>query len=135
MTENAVRMMLQAAGVFKKPVRLILFVNDVGCETCAEARQTAQFIKKNQPLVALEIYDQVMDRDKTQLYGIRRVPAMVVQDNDGHTAIFYGLVEDVFFLDPYRCPSRCFGRANLVSRGYPFDAPPSDENGQFAGIR
>ncbi len=97
MTENAVRMMLQAAGVFKKPVRLILFVNDVGCETCAEARQTAQFIKKNQPLVALEIYDQVMDRDKTQLYGIRRVPAMVVQDNDGHTAIFYGLVEDVFF--------------------------------------
>jgi hypothetical protein len=97
MHESAIQTMMQAAGALKKPVRLILFVNDVGCETCAEARQAAQVIKKNAPLVALEIYDQVMDRDKTQLYGIKRVPAMVVQDNDGHTVSFYGLLEDVFF--------------------------------------
>jgi hypothetical protein len=97
MNENAIQTVLQSAGTLKKPVRLILFVNDVGCETCAEAKRMAQAIKKNAPLVALEIYDQVMDRDKTQLYGIKRVPAMVVQDNDGHAITFYGLTEDVFF--------------------------------------
>lgn len=97
MNEGAVQMIVQSLGTLKKPVRLILFVNDVACETCPEAKRAAQAIKKNAPLVALKIYDQVMDRDKTQLYDIKRVPAMVVQDNDGHTVTFYGLVEDVFF--------------------------------------
>lgn len=97
MNENAIPMMVQSLGMMKKPVRLILFVNDVGCEACPEAKRAAQAIKKASPQVALEIYDQVMDRDKTQLYGIKRVPAMVIQDNDGHAVTFYGLVEDVFF--------------------------------------
>lgn len=97
MNESAIQTIMQSAGALKKPVRLILFLNDVGCEACPEAKRAAQAIKKNAPLVALEIYDQVMDRDKTQLYDIKRVPAMVVQDNDGHTVTFYGLVEDVFF--------------------------------------
>jgi alkyl hydroperoxide reductase subunit AhpF len=97
MDESTIQMIVQSAGILKKPVRLILFVNDVGCETCPEAKRVAQTIKKNAPLVALEIFDQVMDRDKTQLYGIKRVPAMVVQDNEGHSVTFYGLIEDVFF--------------------------------------
>ncbi len=97
MNENTIQTVMQSAGTLKKPVRLILFVNAVGCESCPDAIQTAQTIKKMAPLVALEIYDQVMDRDKTQLYGITRVPAMVVQDNEGHTVTFYGLHEDVFF--------------------------------------
>ncbi len=96
MNESAIQMIVQSAGALKKPVRLILFINDVGCETCPDAKLSALAIKKYAPLVALEIYDQVMDRDKTELYGIRRVPAMVVQDNEGHTVTFYGLVEDVF---------------------------------------
>lgn len=97
MNEDAIQVIMQAAGTLKKPVRLILFLNDVGCEACPDAKRAAQTIKKGAPLVALEIYDQVMDRDKTELYGIKRVPAMVVQDNAGHAVTFYGLVEDVFF--------------------------------------
>ena len=97
MNESAIQVIMQSVGPLKKPVRLILFVNDVGCEACPDAKRAARAIKKNAPLVALEIYDQVMDRDKTELYGIKRVPAMVVQDNDGHSVTFYGLVEDVFF--------------------------------------
>jgi hypothetical protein len=97
MNESTIQSIVQAAGTLKKPVRLILFLNDVGCEACPDAKRAAQAIKKNAPLVALEIYDQVMDRDKTQLYGIRRVPAMVVQDNEGHSVTFYGMVEDIIF--------------------------------------
>lgn len=97
MDERAIQVIVQSAGALKKPVRLILFINDVGCEVCPEAKRAAQAIKKSAPLVALEIYDQVMDRDKTELYGIKRVPAMVVQDSGGHSVTFYGLMEDVFF--------------------------------------
>jgi len=96
MDDHAIQKMVLSAGTLKKPVRLVLFINAVGCEACPEAKRVAQAIKKNAPLLALEIYDQVMDRDKTELYGIKRVPAMVVQDNDGHAVTFYGLVEDVF---------------------------------------
>jgi hypothetical protein len=97
MNESAIQAIVKAAGTLKKPVRLILFLNDMGCEACPDAKRAAQTIKKSAPLVALEIYDQVMDRDKTQLYSIKRVPAMVVQDNEGHSVTFYGLVEDVMF--------------------------------------
>jgi len=97
MNELAIQMVMQSAGALKNPARLILFLSDVGCGACPEAKLAALAIKKNAPLVALEIYDQVMDRDKTELYGIKHVPAMVVQDSKGHTVTFYGLLEDVFF--------------------------------------
>lgn len=80
----------------KNPVRMVLFTSDVGCEACPGARKLARAIKTHSPKIALEEYDLVMDRDKTVQYGIRMVPAMVVQGEEGYTATFYGLIEDVF---------------------------------------
>ncbi len=80
----------------KNPVRLILFTVDAGCETCPEMLNLAKAIKARSPRIALEIYDQVMDRDKAEQYGIRQVPAIVVQGGNGRMARFYGLMESVF---------------------------------------
>lgn len=80
----------------KNPVRMVLFTSDVGCEACPGVRKLARAIKTHSPKIALEEYDLVMDRDKTVQYGIRMVPAMVVQGEEGYTATFYGLIEDVF---------------------------------------
>jgi thiol-disulfide isomerase/thioredoxin len=80
----------------KNPVRLILFTRDAGCETCPEALNLARAIKARSPKIALEVYDQVMDRDKAEQYGIQYVPAIVVQGGDGRMVRFYGLTEDVF---------------------------------------
>jgi alkyl hydroperoxide reductase subunit AhpF len=81
----------------KNPVRLVLFTSDVGCETCPDARGLVRAIKTHAPKIALEEYDMVMDRDKTTQYGIRRVPALVVQGEEGYAVTFSGLLEDVFF--------------------------------------
>ncbi len=81
----------------KNPVRLVLFTSDVGCESCPDDRKLARAIKTYSPKIALEEYDLVMDRDKTTQYGIRRVPAIVVQGEEGYAAAFYGLIENVFF--------------------------------------
>ncbi len=80
----------------KNPVRLVLFTSDVGCEACPDARKLARAIKTHSPKIALEEYDLVMDRDKTTQYGIKRVPAMVAQGEEGYAVTFYGLLEDVF---------------------------------------
>jgi len=95
--ENLLSERRDALARMKDPVRLVLFTNDVGCETCPDARKLARAIKKSSPKIALEEYDIVMDRDKTMQYGIKRVPALVVQGGEGYAVTFYGLLEDVFF--------------------------------------
>jgi thiol-disulfide isomerase/thioredoxin len=81
----------------KNPARLILFTRDIGCESCPEALERVRAIKARAPKVALEVYDQVMDRDKAEQYGVKHVPAVVVQGVNGRLVRFYGLIEDVFF--------------------------------------
>jgi hypothetical protein len=78
-----------------KPVRLILFTSDTGCEACPDMRELALAIKKRSGKVALESYDLVMDRDKSEQYGIKQAPALVVQGGGGQTVTFYGLIEDM----------------------------------------
>src|SRR5512144_2601956 len=78
-----------------RPVRLILFTSDTGCEACPEMRELALAIRKRSGKVALESYDLVMDRDKSEQYGINHAPALVVQGGGGQTVTFYGLIEDM----------------------------------------
>ncbi len=79
-----------------KPVRIVLFTSDTGCETCPEMLQIAGAIKTRLKRVALETFDIVMDRDKTEQYGIYVAPALVVQGGEGQAVTFYGLIEDIF---------------------------------------
>jgi hypothetical protein len=58
----------------------------------------------------LETYDVVMDRDKSELYDVKLVPALVVQGGDGKAAKFYGMIEDVLL-------EILMSTINAVSRG------------------
>jgi len=78
-----------------RPVRLILFTSDTGCEACPDMRELALAIKKRANKIALESYDIVMDRDKSEQYGISHAPALVVQGGGGQTVAFFGLIEDM----------------------------------------
>src|SRR5512147_2937664 len=78
-----------------RPVRLILFTSDTGCEACPDMRELALAIKKHSGKIALESYDIVMDRDKSEQYGVSHAPALVVQGGGGQSVTFSGLIEDV----------------------------------------
>src|SRR5512144_1425808 len=78
-----------------KPVRLILFTSDTGCEACPDMRELALAIKKRSGKVAVETYDILMDRDKSEQYGVKHAPALVVQGGGGQAVTFYGLIEDM----------------------------------------
>jgi len=94
--DNLLVSRLQSLAGMKNPVRLILFTRDIGCETCPEMVELGKAIKARSPKIALEIYDLVMDRDKSELYAVHDVPAFVVQRGDGRLVRFYGLMESVF---------------------------------------
>jgi thiol-disulfide isomerase/thioredoxin len=76
-------------------VRVVLFTGDTGCPTCPEAAEIAAAIKKAAPKVAVETYDIVMDRDKTEIYGIKRAPAFVVQGPGDRMVMFSGAVDGI----------------------------------------
>ncbi len=95
--ENLLDQMQKDLAHLKHPVRLILFTKDTGCETCPEALSVVRAIKARAPKIALEVYDQVMDRDKAEQYRVKQVPATVVQAGNGRLVTFYGLLQDVFF--------------------------------------
>jgi hypothetical protein len=97
-----------------KPVRLVVFTGDACSRACTEAIELARAIKAGMGRVAVETYDMAMDRDKTEQYGIQRVPALVVQGGDGRTITFFGLPESMILevlLDTIRAVSE--GKSSL----------------------
>lgn len=80
---------------FHKPVRLVLFTSDTGCASCPGMLELARAIKGRSGKIALETYDLVMDRDKTEQYGVTAAPALVVQDDQGRAVAFYGMIEGI----------------------------------------
>jgi hypothetical protein len=96
--------------IMSKPVRLVLFTSDTGCEACPDMLQLVNTIKSKSDKIALETYDLVMDRDKSELYDVKLVPALVVQGGDGKAAKFYGMIEDVLL-------EILMSTINAVSRG------------------
>ena len=83
-------------GQMKSPVRLALFTSDVECEGCPDAVTIARAIKAGSQKIALEQFDITMDRDKSELYGIKRPPSFVVQGSDGRVITFSGVVREEF---------------------------------------
>ncbi len=79
-----------------KPVKLVLFTSDTGCVACSDMLELVRAIKNKFNKIALETYDVVMDRDKSEHYGVTLAPALVVQGGDTSVVKFYGMMEDVF---------------------------------------
>lgn len=94
--ETSLKIIRINGGQLSRPVRVIVFTKDTGCTACPAVVELARAIKAGMGKIALEIYDLVMDRDKTEQYGITAAPALVVQGGEGRAVTFYGLIEHVF---------------------------------------
>jgi hypothetical protein len=96
--ESTHQIIRDSLGQLKQPVRLVLFTSDTGCDICPEALLIARAMKTASAKIALEIYDIAMDRDKSEEYGVKRVPTFAVQAQDGRTVKFSGTLEGVALL-------------------------------------
>lgn len=96
--ESTQQIIRDSLGQLKQPVRLVLFTSDTGCDICPDALLTARAMKAASAKIALETYDIAMDRDKSEEYGVKRVPTFAVQAQDGRTIKFSGTLEGVSLL-------------------------------------
>lgn len=109
MGKEPLKVMQETLGELKKPVKLVVFKSDTGREDCSGALELARTVKGLSPKIGLEVYDQLMDRDKAEQYGIKYVPTTVVQSMDGRAVRFTGTLEGVFvtvLLDSIRSVSQ-----------------------------
>ena len=73
------------------PVKLIVFSQELGAESCAQAEQLLKEVADLSEQVSLEIYNLILDREKAEQYGVDRVPAIVVEGARDYGIRFYGL--------------------------------------------
>lgn len=65
-------------GGMTRSVRLLLFTQALGCETCAETRQILNELPPLSDKITVEEINLVLDGDRAQAYGVDRPPAIVV---------------------------------------------------------
>jgi glutaredoxin-like protein len=75
----------------EKPVKLIMFTQEIECKFCVETRQLIQEMATLNEKIQVEIYDFVANSDKAKEYGVDKVPAIVIVGEKDYGVRFYGL--------------------------------------------
>ena len=59
-------------------VRIVFFEQSIGCESCAPTRRALERIASDNPEIALEVLNLVLDKEKAAEYLVDRVPAIIL---------------------------------------------------------
>ncbi|BER91608.1 protein disulfide oxidoreductase [Atrimonas thermophila] len=72
-------------------VTLKFFTQELECETCQATRALLQEVVALSPLLNLEVYNFILDKEKVKEYGIDKIPAIVVEGEKDYGIRFYGI--------------------------------------------
>jgi len=72
------------------PVRLVLFVQTFGCETCATTKRILEDLPRANALVTLEEKNMVLDTGDVELFGIIAAPGLAIIGDRDRGLRFYG---------------------------------------------
>lgn len=75
----------------EKPVKIVMFTQEIECKFCAETRQLIQELATLSDKIKIEIYDFVANSDKAKEYGVDKVPAIAVVGEKDYGIRFYGI--------------------------------------------
>jgi glutaredoxin-like protein len=75
----------------EKPVKIVMFTQEVECQYCAQTRQLLSEISALSDKISLEVYDFVANAEKARAYGIDKVPAIAIVGEKDYGVRFYGL--------------------------------------------
>jgi alkyl hydroperoxide reductase subunit AhpF len=81
----------EALAAMTSPVRLVLFTQTLGCETCSETKRLLDELASLSDKVSLEEHNLILDREQAAAYGVTRAPAIAVVGDDDPGIRFYGL--------------------------------------------
>jgi len=75
----------------EKPVKIIMFTQEVECQFCAQTRQLIKELAALNDKIKVEIYDFLADSQKAKDYGVDKVPAIVIMGEKDYGMRFYGM--------------------------------------------
>ena len=62
----------------EKPVKLIVFTQEMECQYCTETRQLAEEVAGLSDMVSLEVYDFVKHQEIAEQYNVDKIPATII---------------------------------------------------------
>ncbi len=78
--------------VLNKEVKLVMFTQELECMYCRETRTLLEELVETSNKLKLEVYNFVIDKDKAELYGVDKIPAIVMLEGDKDFGIrYYGI--------------------------------------------
>jgi glutaredoxin-like protein len=72
------------------PVSLIMFTQEVECQFCSETRRLIGELASLSDRVKVEVYDFVADAEKARMFGVEKIPALVIMADKDYGMRFYG---------------------------------------------
>jgi glutaredoxin-like protein len=75
----------------EKPVKIIMFTQEVECQFCMQTRQLINELAALNDKIKVEIYDFLKDSEKAKEYGVDKVPAIVIVSEKDYGIRFYGM--------------------------------------------
>ncbi len=95
--------------VLNKKVKIINFTQELECQFCRETRQLLTELADISDKLEIEVYNFLNDKEMTEKYGVDKIPATVLLDEDGNDygIKYYGipsgyefssLLEDIIML-------------------------------------
>jgi glutaredoxin-like protein len=88
--EHKERLRSELAERLERPVRIVMFTQELECRYCAETRQLVQEVAGLSEKVGVEVYDFVANADKAREYGVDKVPAVAVVGEKDYRVRYYG---------------------------------------------
>ena len=73
------------------PVQLVMFTQTIECEFCAETRDLVEEVASLSDEVEPVVYNFVTDKDKSDDYGIDKIPAIAVVGEKDYGVRLYGI--------------------------------------------
>ena len=74
-----------------KPVKILMFTQEIECRFCSDTRQLAQEIATLSDKITAEVYDFVADAQKAKEYGVDKIPALAIVGEKDYGVRIYGI--------------------------------------------
>ena len=75
----------------EQPVKLVLFTQTFGCDTCLSARQVGDEFANLSEQITVEEHNLVLDKVHAERYGVDRAPAIIVSGETDLGIRYYGV--------------------------------------------
>ncbi len=73
------------------PVKIVHFTQELNLEYGLETRQVLEELSALSDKLSLEVYDFILDKEKTAEYGVDKVPATVIRNGKDYGIRYYGM--------------------------------------------